>query len=58
LIEIDWPTVRVASTGLSHAELTLAAERAAKDAILQKKLGIATSGLVQALRERQIESQS
>ncbi len=56
LIDVDWDAVRTASQGLSHAELTLAAERAAKDAILAKKRGVSTAGLVDALRERQVRS--
>jgi len=56
LVDIRWPEVRSAAGGLSHAELTLASERAAKDAILRKKSGVSTSGLVDALRERRVRS--
>lgn len=50
---IAWTQVARAAEGLSHAEITLAAERAAKDAILTKRLDVTTAGLVAALLERQ-----
>ena len=46
------------STSLSHAEITLAAERAAKDAILAKQDVVTTPTLVAALRERQARSRT
>lgn len=49
---IDWTKVVETATGLSHAEITLAAERAAKDAILSGKEKIVTANLVAALKER------
>ena len=53
---IEWAKVRVAAGGLSHAEITLAAERAAKDVILAKRDALSTSDLVSALRERHAQS--
>jgi SpoVK/Ycf46/Vps4 family AAA+-type ATPase len=50
---ISWAQVAKAAENLSHAEITLAAERAAKDAILGKQEVVTTSALVAALRERQ-----
>jgi SpoVK/Ycf46/Vps4 family AAA+-type ATPase len=56
LHRIDWPQVAAAAEGLSHAEITLASERAAKDAILAKESNVTTSDLVHALRERHSRS--
>lgn len=56
LSRIGWKAVAEAATGLSHAEITLAAERAAKDAILSHAAGVTTPALVAALRERQNET--
>ena len=53
---ISWPEVGKAAGGLSHSEITMAAERAAKDAILAKQSEVTTAGLVAALRERQSRS--
>jgi SpoVK/Ycf46/Vps4 family AAA+-type ATPase len=53
LMRIDWKAVAGVAEGLSHAEITLAAERAAKDAILAKADGVTTGALVGAIRERQ-----
>jgi SpoVK/Ycf46/Vps4 family AAA+-type ATPase len=53
---IAWKSVAAAAEGLSHSEITLAAERAAKDAILSKAEAVSTTALVTALRERQSES--
>lgn len=50
---IDWKAVQHESAGLSHAEITLAAERAAKDSILTKAESVNTAVLVAAIRERQ-----
>jgi hypothetical protein len=47
-----------AAEGLSHAEITLAAEHAAKDIILAKESKVTTQRLVDALEERQAHSQS
>jgi len=49
---IAWAQVDRATTGLSHAEITLAAERAAKDAILAGEERVGTARLVSALNER------
>jgi AAA+ superfamily predicted ATPase len=53
LERIGWQAVAKAAEGLSHAEITLAAERAAKDAILSKSDVVTTMALVASLRERQ-----
>ena len=50
---IAWGDIATAAKGLSHAEITLASERAAKEAILAKHDAVTTAGLVVALRERQ-----
>lgn len=52
LAKIDWTKVKTAASGLSHSEITLAAERAAKDVILSGKSSISTTILVNALKER------
>jgi hypothetical protein len=49
---IAWARVDRASEGLSHSEITLAAERAAKDAILAGEDRVGTERLVSALTER------
>lgn len=49
---IAWAQVDRATTGLSHGEITLAAERAAKDAILAGEERVGTARLVSALNER------
>ena len=53
---IGSPSVTKAAEGLSHAEITLAAEKAAKDVILTKADVVTTTALVSALRERHGES--
>ena len=58
LADIAWAEVGEASHGLSHADITLASERAAKDAILAGETVITTSGLVAALGERHGRSTS
>jgi len=55
--KITWGQIEDSAQGLSHAEITLAAERAAKDAILAGKSEITTATLVAALRERHAGSQ-
>lgn len=50
---IAWARVEKAADGLSHAELTLAAEHAAKDTILSGGKSIGTARIVAALEERQ-----
>lgn len=49
---IAWAKVDEAASGLSHGEITLAAERAAKDAILGGTERVETAALVSALGER------
>jgi AAA+ superfamily predicted ATPase len=53
LDRIRWKLVESAAVGLSHSEITLAAERAAKDAILAKADSVTTAALAGALQERQ-----
>src|SRR5690348_5808389 len=48
---VAWTQVSSAAKGLSHSEITLAAELAAKDVILAKRTSVETSDLVAALRE-------
>jgi ATP-dependent 26S proteasome regulatory subunit len=50
---IDWDQVISTAAGLSHSEITSAAERAAKDAILARRPLVESSDLVRALRDRQ-----
>ena len=54
--QISWSEVTKAASGLSHSDITMAAERAAKDAILAKQSEITTAGLVVALGERRSRS--
>ncbi len=49
---LAWKTVDEAAAGLSHAEITLAAERAAKDTILVGNERVTTGVLIEALNER------
>jgi SpoVK/Ycf46/Vps4 family AAA+-type ATPase len=56
LAPIRWKAVADVAAGLSHAEVTLAAERAAKDTILASTDAVTTPMLVAALQERQHES--
>jgi len=53
-----WQEIDEAACGLSHAEITLAAEHAAKDAILVGKDTVTTRSLVDALSERHIRTHS
>jgi SpoVK/Ycf46/Vps4 family AAA+-type ATPase len=53
---IDWTEVAKTAAGLSHAEITLAAEHAAKDTILAKRAVVTTAALVAAIRDRQAMS--
>lgn len=53
---VAWAKVKAVADGLSHAEITLAAERAAKDAILANRATVTTADLVTALSERQTPS--
>lgn len=56
LSRIAWSEVVDAAHGLSHSEVTLAAERAAKHVILTKRDAIQTADLMRALRERHTRS--
>jgi SpoVK/Ycf46/Vps4 family AAA+-type ATPase len=58
LERITWKPVLETADGLSHAEITLAAEQAAKDIILAKEPKVTTARLIDALKERQSHSQS
>lgn len=49
---IDWDRATNAAVGLSHSEITMACEQAAKDAILSHSTCIRESELVAALEER------
>ncbi|MFZ2114701.1 MAG: ATP-binding protein [Solirubrobacteraceae bacterium] len=49
---IAWRSVDTAAAGLSHAEITLAAERAAKDTILAGDQTVGSARLISALKER------
>jgi SpoVK/Ycf46/Vps4 family AAA+-type ATPase len=49
---LRWPMVQTAARGLSHADITLAAEQAAKDAILSGAALVGTRDLVATLRAR------
>ena len=56
LARIAWTQVTQAAAGLSHAEITMAAERAAKDLILLDRPQVTTAAVIGALRERRAES--
>lgn len=47
-----WERVDEAATGLSHAEITVACELAAKEAILSEQQHVTIASLVAALKER------
>jgi SpoVK/Ycf46/Vps4 family AAA+-type ATPase len=49
---LNWKLLDEAVRGLSHAEITMAAEQAAKQVILAKALHVTTDALVAALEER------
>jgi hypothetical protein len=55
---IGWTRVDEAATGLSHGEITMAAERAAKDTILADDDTVGTARLVAALYERHSRTSS
>ncbi len=52
LEDVDWKRVSAAAKGLSHSEVTAAAEHAAKDAILIDRTQVTTELLVGALKAR------
>ena len=56
LDRIAWAKVKSAADGLSHAEITIAAESAAKDVILSKRASVTTADLLAALTDRQARS--
>ena len=56
LARINWARVTQAAAGLSHAEIIMAAELAAKDLILLDRPQVTTTALVGALKERRAES--
>ena len=56
LARISWTRVAESADGLSHAEITMAGELAAKDLILRERPRVTTEALVEALRERRAES--
>ena len=56
--KLAWKKIDEASAGLSHAEITLAAERAAKDTILVERERVTTGVLVEALNERHARGNS
>jgi ATP-dependent 26S proteasome regulatory subunit len=49
---LAWPSIITASQGLSHAELVMACEQAAKETILRGARRVTTKELVSALEER------
>lgn len=49
---VDWTTAAKASEGLSHAEVAMACEEAAKNAILNRSTTVSPEDLVRALRGR------
>lgn len=49
---ISWPRVLDAAEGLSHADISMACDKAAKDAILQGQKTVGTQALVDALADR------
>lgn len=55
---LAWQKIDEAACGLSHAEITLAAEHAAKDAILIGRDTVTTGALVEALSERHARAHS
>lgn len=52
LKNVNWKRVAVAAEGLSHSEITAAAEQAAKDAILDDRAQVTTESLIGALKTR------
>lgn len=49
---IEWPVAAKAADGLSHAEIAMACEQAAKNAILDNTTVVRAAGLVTAFKER------
>ena len=50
---LGWPRIMAAARGLSHAEIVIAAQNAAKQALLSGRSKVLTEDLVVALSERQ-----
>jgi SpoVK/Ycf46/Vps4 family AAA+-type ATPase len=50
--KLDWPRLRTAAEGLSHAHLTRASQDAAKQVVLADSRRITTTALLAALREQ------
>jgi SpoVK/Ycf46/Vps4 family AAA+-type ATPase len=55
---VDWQGVARAGSGLSHADVTIAAERAAKDAILAGSTVVTSKSLIDALQDRHATTQA
>lgn len=51
-VDVDWREVAKATEGLSHSEISLATEQAAKDALLAGGATVSTKALVAALGDR------
>lgn len=49
---LDWRSVTLEATGLSHAEIVRAAEEAARDAVMAERQEILSSELIRALTKR------
>ena len=49
---VDWPAVLVQTHQLSHADVTRAADQAAKDAVLDRSRVVSTDRLLAAVRDR------
>lgn len=49
---LNWKRLDEATRGLSHAEIVMATEQAAKEAILSETAGVTTDALVDALEQR------
>jgi SpoVK/Ycf46/Vps4 family AAA+-type ATPase len=50
--QLDWPKMTALAEGLSHAEIALACEQAAKDTILRHSETLSATDLVRAFNER------
>jgi AAA+ superfamily predicted ATPase len=52
---LNWSAIQDAAQGLSHGEITIGAELAAKDAILSQPGRVTTASLSAALRDRRLQ---
>ncbi len=52
LRELDWAAAVKAAEGLSYADITQAAEAAAKEVVLEDSIVISSAALLSALEER------